>query len=204
MRNARFASGIYVYPVRIKTVDRVVVRTCVYETPERIYEFLTDFQRYANYSKYLDTVDQSAGDGGPGTEHTFTFSWWKLTYTARSRVTGMTAPTQIDWRVIKDINARGYWGIESVADRADIMSDLTPDFGAEAVCEVTFEIQFDPSSARSDALDLPRFVSMDYAVDKLITLIQREATQVVERAVADLEGARRDVELEITTESEHL
>jgi Polyketide cyclase / dehydrase and lipid transport. len=184
------------------SVDKVVVRTCVYETPERVYEFLIDFPRYANYSKYLDAVNQTTGDGGPGTEYALVFSWWKIEYMARFQLTGMDAPTQIDWRVIKDISAAGYWGIESVTDRSEITGNLNPDLDAEAVCEVTFEIQFDPSSASSDALDLPRFVSMDYVVDKVISLIQREATRVVERAVADLEGASREVELHVTAESE--
>jgi len=95
-------------------VDRVEVSTVVYLPPEEVYEFLVDFPGYADYSKYLERV-KSDGDGSPGTRYALRFSWWKVTYTAHTRVTDADPPNRIDWEVIKDMNAHGHWlvGVET-------------------------------------------------------------------------------------------
>ncbi|ESS12350.1 MAG: polyketide cyclase / dehydrase and lipid transport [uncultured archaeon A07HR60] len=185
-------------------VDRVVVRTYVYESPERVYEFLRNFTGYARYSGYLDSVRQTAGDGGTGTEYALAFSWWKLEYTVLSRVTDTDRPRQIDWQLIKDINAQGYWGIDPVADQTEVTDGFSPDFDAGEICEITFEVRFDPGSAGANIVDLPRFVSMGWVLDKLVPKIYEEATNVVERAVEDLEGSRRELEFDVTSTSDTL
>ena len=169
-------------------MDRVEVSTVVYLPPEEIYEFLLDFPRYANYSKHLQEV-RSDGDGRPGTNYYITFAWWKLSYTAHSEVTGVDPPEKIDWRITKDIDAAGYWGIDPIPEEA-------PPEKATA-CRVRLSIQFHPDSADSSTLDLPRFVSLDWVIEKVKPKIREEAERVVERIVADLEGSRRPVELEI-------
>jgi len=65
-------------------------------------------------------------------------------------------------------------------------------------------VRFDPSSADSGVLNLPRFVSMDWVLKKTIPLIKDEAERVVERAVADLEGDRRSIDLTVRTDSDRL
>jgi len=164
-------------------VDSVEVSTDVYLPPEEVYEFLLDFPRYARYSEHLTSVRQY-GDGAPGTEYELDFAWWKLTYTARSRVTGVDAPERIDWRVVKDIDAVGRWEVERVD---------------EETTRVTLVVEYAPGSADDDALDLPRFVSLDWVVEKIKPKVRAEAERVVRRIVADLEGQRRDVSLEIET-----
>lgn len=171
-------------------MDHVEVSTVVYLPPEEIYEFLLDFPRYADYSKHLREV-RSNGDGSPGTTYHITFAWWKLTYTAHSRVTGVDPPTKIDWRITKDIDAGGYWGIEPVPDEAP------PE--ADTASRVRLSIQFRPDSADSSTLDLPRFVSLDWVIEKVKPLVREEAERIVERIVADLEGSPREVDLEIHT-----
>jgi hypothetical protein len=168
-------------------VQRLEISTDVYLPPQEIYEFLVDFPRYARYSKYLERVEQD-GDGGPGTEYSLVFSWWKLSYTARSRVTDVSSPEQIDWRIIKDITARGHWRVEP--------TDETTDAG-DPISEVFFVVEFDRSSADSSTIDIPRFISFQGVLDRVIPKIQAEARTVVERVVADLEGEQRDVELEV-------
>jgi len=164
-------------------VDTVEVSTVVYLPPEEVYEFLLDFPRYARYSEHLTGVRQF-GDGTPGTEYALEFAWWKLTYTARSRVTDAEEPHRIDWRVVKDIDAVGHWRVE-------------PLDGEET--EVTLVVEYAPESAEDDAVDLPRFVSLDWVVEKVKPKVRAEAERVVRRIVADLEGERRDVSLEIET-----
>ncbi|MBV0923517.1 SRPBCC family protein [Halomicroarcula limicola] len=171
-------------------MDEVEVSTVVYAPPEEMYEFLLDFPGYARYSEYIERVTQD-GDGTPGTRYDLVFSWWKLTYTARSEVTGVERPERIDWRIVKDIDADGYWKVESVPEKA-------PD-GVEAASRIVFHIDFDPSSVSESSVDLPRFVSLDWVIEKVKPLIRKEAGRIVERVVADIEGTRRDVDLNIRT-----
>ncbi|WP_324758530.1 SRPBCC family protein [Haloarcula sp. GH36] len=171
-------------------MDEVEVSTVVYVPAEEIYEFLLDFPGYARYSEYIDRVEQD-GDGTPGTRYDLVFSWWKLSYTARSEVTGVERPTRIDWRIVKDIDADGYWAVDP--DPEDAPADV------EDASRVVLRIAFDPDSASSDAVDLPRLVSMEWVIEKVKPLIEKEAQRIVERVVADIEGQRRDVELEIHT-----
>jgi uncharacterized membrane protein len=167
-------------------VDTVEVSTVVYLPAEEVYEFLLDFPRYARYSEHLTDVRQF-GDGHPGTEYELDFAWWKLSYTARSRVTGVEDARRIDWRVTKDVDAAGEWIVDPVDEE-------TPE------TRVTFRVQYRPDSAEESSFDLPRFVSLEWVVEKVKPKVRTEAERVVRRIVADLEGGYRDVELEIRTE----
>jgi len=174
--------------LRLVRVDEIEARTVVYAPPEELYEFLLDFPGYARYSEYLDRVTQD-GDGTPGTRYGLTFSWWKLTYTARSEVTGTTPPERINWRIVKDIDAEGYWEV----------SPVEPPEGEDVATEVVLHIEFDPDSASESAVDLPRLVSLGWVIEKVKPLVRKEATRIIRRVVADMEGSRRDADVEIRT-----
>ncbi|WP_134672054.1 type II toxin-antitoxin system RatA family toxin [Halorussus marinus] len=167
-------------------MDSVEISTVVYVPPEEAYDFLADFEGYADYSNHLDGVDRH-GDGGPGTEYDIRLSWWKLEYTVRSAVTELDRPNTIDWRLVKDLNAHGRWVVEPAPDEAP------PDRGSAS--RVRLVIRFDADSASSDMLDLPRLVSLSWVVEKVKPIVLQEAERVVERIVADLEGEPRAVEL---------
>ena len=169
-------------------VDEIEARTVIHASPDDLYEFLLDFPGYARYSEYIDRVRQD-GEGGPGTRYALKFSWWKLTYTARSEVTDVDPPERIDWRIIKDIDADGYWGINPV----------DPPEGVDAATEVVLHIEYDADSASAGAVDLPRLVSMGWVIEKVKPLVRKEATRIVRRVVDDMEGQRRDVDVEIRT-----
>lgn len=169
-------------------MDTVEVSTVIYLPAEEIYEFLEDFPRYANYSEYLEEV-QARGEGKEGTRYALQFAWWKLTYTAHSEVTDTDPPDRIDWEVIKDIDAHGFW-------RVDPLDESERD-GQEHACRVHFVVQFDTDTARSGALDLPRFVSFGWVMDKVKPLVVKEAERIVGRIVEDLEGESREVELTV-------
>jgi uncharacterized membrane protein len=169
-------------------VDEILVSTVVYVPPERAYEFLTDFPGYAKYSKHLEGVTKH-GDGSPGTEYDIHLTWWKLSYTVRTRVTDADPLESIDWEVIEDLHAHGRWRVE------DATGEVPED--REHASRVWLEIRFDADSAHSGMVDLPRFVSLGWVVKKVRPVVQREAERVVERVVADLEGERRPVDLEI-------
>jgi hypothetical protein len=191
-------------------VDSVDVVTTVYLPPPAVYEFLADFPRYADYSKHLREVrvvdrgaatDRARGDdgaashargaGAPGTIYELTFAWWKLSYTARSEVTDVDPPARIDWRIVEDFVASGYWHVEAV----------DPPDGREHASRVTFHVDFRPETADDDMLSLPRFVSLDWVIETVTPKITDEAERVVRRIVADLEGESRDVDLEIRTDA---
>ncbi len=177
----------------IGDVDEIEVSTVVHVPPERLYEFLLDFPGYARYSEYIDEVRRD-GDGSPGTRYDLVFSWWKLSYTARSEVVSVDPPGRIDWHLVKDIDAEGHWIIEADPEAA-------PD-RVESASRVVLRIAFDPGSASRDAVDLPRLVSLDWVIKKVVPLIRREAERIVERVVADLEGEPREVDLEIRSGGE--
>lgn len=209
-------------------MDEIAVSTVVYLPPEEVYEFLVDFPRYANYSKYLTDVrayddggdstatgggdnsatgggdnsatgDGDAGsDGAAGTEYALRFEWWKLSYTAHSKVTELHPPNRIEWRLTKTINARGRWLVEPLDE---LPEDAPAD--AETGCRVVFEVEFDPDSAHG-ALDLPMFVSFDWVIAKIKPLVVKEAERVVERVVADLEGRDRSVSLTVRDRPDEL
>ena len=167
-------------------MDSVELSTVVYVSPEEAYEFLADFQGYADYSEYLDRVT-AHGDGGPGTEYDIHLEWWKLNYVVRSEVTDFDPPERIAWRIVKDLRAHGEWVVEPAPEEAP------PD--RETASRVRLVIEFDADSASSDMLDLPRLVSLDWVVDKVRPLVLKEAQKVVARIVEDLEGEHREVEL---------
>lgn len=195
-------------------MDELVVRTTVYAAPEAVYEFLVDFPRYARYSEHLDRVRRIDGDGGPGTRYALTFSWWRLTYTVRSEVTDVSPPSRIDWAVRKGIDAVGHWRIVPIenedgeGDAHEIEDEIEDETkgGTEDgdVCEVEFRVRFDPGSTSPDAIDLPRFVSLEWVLRRVVPLVREEAKGIVERAVADLEGRERAVDLDVTVDSERL
>ena len=169
-------------------MDEIEARTVVYAPPEELYDFLLDFPGYARYSEYLDRVRQD-GDGAVGTRYALRFSWWKLTYTARSEVTGVEPPARIDWRIVKDIDAEGYWGLTPV----------DPPAGVDAATEIVLHIEYDADSASAGAVDLPALVSMSWVIEKVKPLVRKEATRIVRRVVDDIEGERRDADVEIRT-----
>ncbi|MFB6299498.1 MAG: SRPBCC family protein [Halobacteriales archaeon] len=171
-------------------MDELAVSTTVYLPPEEIFDFLVDFPRYTNYSKYLKRVDQS-GDGGPGTDYRLRFEWWKVSYTAHSRVTAIEAPTRIDFELVRGITAEGTWILEHTPEAA-------PD-GEPDATRVTLQVRYRPETVTGDAVDLPRLVSLSWVIERVKPLLQREAERVVERIVADIEGRPRDVDLTIET-----
>lgn len=169
-------------------MQRLKVSTLVYLPPPEVYDFLVDFPRYAKYSEYLEDV-RRYGDGSPGTEYDLHFSWWKLGYTARSTVTGVDSPERIEWELVRDLDASGRWEVQPEPEAA-------PD-DRETASRVYFVVEYAPDSARTGAIDLPSFVSLDWVVEKVTPKIRSEAEQVVRRVVRDLEGQRRDVSLTV-------
>jgi uncharacterized membrane protein len=172
-------------------VDSLEVSTTVYLTPEEIYAFLLDFRGYAGYSEHLRAV-RAYGDGGPGTEYELEFGWWKLQYTARSEVVEVDPPNRIEWRLRKDLDAAGRWLVEPI-EGTEPGSEEPPE------TEVTFAVEYAPGSADDGIVDLPRFVSLGWVIDRIKPKIRTEAERIVRRVVADLEGEERDVELRIET-----
>lgn len=162
------------------------VSTVAHLPPEDVFEFLKDFPGYTEYSEYLERVDAN-GDGEEGTTYDIHFSWWKLTYTTRTEVTGTDAPDEIAWEVQKDIDAHGKWLVEE-CDLEGVEGEAS---------EVTFLVNYDADSVTEDTIDLPMFVSLDWVVNKVEPLVVKEGQKVVERIVEDIEGEPREVSLDV-------
>ncbi|MFW5919073.1 MAG: SRPBCC family protein [Halanaeroarchaeum sp.] len=163
-------------------MNTIEVSTTVERSPAVVFSFLRDFTRYADYSKHLRKVAVE-GDGGVGTRYRLRFGWWRLTYDAFTRVTGVEEPTVLEWEVTRDVDAHGRWVVESLGD-----GDRS---------RVRLVVTYDPTSVSAGMLDVPRLVSLDWVVEKAIGLIEAEGRRVVERVVTDLEGESRPVELSV-------
>lgn len=200
--------AVFTSAVDSNAVEEIRVSAVVYVSQREAYEFLLDFPGYAQYSQYLEGVETFEGDGGPGTRYGLTFSWWQLSYTAHSEVTDVDPPDRIDWRLTKDVDAYGHWWTEPLD--LEPAETLETDAGAVAgnphgdACEVTFQVFFDPDSARAGVLELPRIVSFDWVLSKVVPRVKNEAERIVSRAVSDLEGRPRAVELDVHVDSEQL
>jgi len=167
-------------------VDRILLSTVAYRTPAEIFPTVRSFTDYPRYADHLESVRRH-GDGGVGTCYDLTFSWWKLRYTARSRVTAIEEPTALSWQLTKDVDARGEWRIEAEPEAAPA--------GVETASRIYFEAVYDPYSANRGAISIPRFVSLEWVIERIKPRLLEEAERVVQRLVADIEGERRDVEL---------
>jgi uncharacterized membrane protein len=164
-----------------RAVETLEVTTDVRVPPTEAYAFLEDFPGYARYSKHLESVRQH-GDGGPGTEYDLTFSWWKLSHTIRSRVTDADEPNRLDWEVLGSLAAHGRWVVEET----------------DAGSRVSLVVHYDSGSAEG-VLDLPALASFDWVAERVVATVAEEGERVVERVVADLEGERRPVDLDVRT-----
>lgn len=177
-------------------MERLAVETVVYRPVAEVYEFLADFPGYANYSEYLERVEELDPGTGESARYALQFAWWKLQYTARSAVTDTVENERIEWELLGDFDAGGRW---LVAERS--LPDDAPDW-AETATAVRFEVSYAPETAHSGLVDLPSLVSLDWVVEKVKPLIESEARTVVERAAADLEGRTRSVALTVETGAE--
>lgn len=173
-------------------MDAIEASTVLFVPPEDVYGFVTAFSGRSHYSEYLDRVRQY-GDGGPGTDHHITVSWWKLSYTAKTRVTDVEPPNRVDWRSLTGLDARGSWRIESLAP-ADA-PEPPGDVDAEAATELRLRVEFDAGDVTR--MDVPGPLSVERVLEKVRPIVVAEAESVVEAMVADLEGRRRPVDLTV-------
>lgn len=178
-------------------MERLTVETVVYRPVEVVYEFLLDFPRYGRYSAYLDTVETLDPGADEQARYALRFSWWKLSYTARSAVTETVTNERISWRLLNQFDASGRWLVE---EHEELPADAPA--WVETATDVRFEVEWDPHSVDSGTLDLPQLVSLDWVIDKAKPVVEQEAERVVERAVEDLEGEKRTVELTLRTEGD--
>lgn len=169
-------------------VDRILLSTVAYRPPEEVFPYVRSFVDYPRYTDHLEEV-RVRGNGDAGSVYDLRLAWWKLNYTARSKVTAIDAPRSLEWHLLNDVDASGEWRVEPEPDAAPA--------GVETASRVYFDATYDPYSADESALSLPRFVSLDWVVRKVEPKILDEAETVVERLVADIEGQYRDVELTV-------
>jgi uncharacterized membrane protein len=162
-----------------------------------VYEFLVDFPSYANYSEYLESVDVLGPAADEQARYALRFAWWKLTYTARSAVTETVANERIEWTLIDDVEARGRW---QVVERETLPPEAPA--WAETATDIRFVATWNPRTVDAAAVDLPRLVSLDWVFKKVEPIVEQEAERVVERAVTDLEGRERPVDLTVRTDHE--
>jgi ribosome-associated toxin RatA of RatAB toxin-antitoxin module len=162
-------------------MDALEASTRVYVPPAELFAFLQDASGWETYSEHVDAV-RRYGDGGPGTDYRITVSWWKLSYTLTQRVTATDPPRRIDWRATGNTAATGAWLVDPVDGRAD-------------ATELRLRIEVDPDSLRGGSVT--RLLPFDELIERLKPVVTREAENVLEGLVADLEGEPRSVDIEV-------
>lgn len=181
------------------SVDELAVSTVVRRPPGDVYEFLFDFDHYPQYSEHVDAA-RVRGEG-EGARFRIRLSWWRLSYVIRGVVTDVDPPNRIGWEVTRDVDARGYWGIEPVGDpaRGDGVDPEGETDGGHGASVARLYVEYDPTTIGSDSIGLPPFVSIAGIVDRIRPVARREAERIAERAVADVEDERRPVQVQIDT-----
>ncbi|WP_323676257.1 SRPBCC family protein [Halorubellus sp. PRR65] len=175
----------------------IEVSTTVDVPPREAYAFVLDFEGHADYSEFVRDVARR-GDGSVGTRFDIELSWWKLSYTFPTQVTGLDAPSRIGWRTPNGLHARGAWqfdSVESGTDGGDESGNGEDAGGTGPSTRVTLRAEYDRSRSRLPRL--PPLVSVDDVLSRLKPVVRREARKVFEHAVADLEGERRRVTLDV-------
>nr|WP_264475364.1 SRPBCC family protein [Halorubellus salinus] len=179
-------------------VTVIEVSTTVDVPPAEAYAFVLDFEGHADYSEFVRDVVRR-GDGSVGTRFDIELSWWKLSYTFPTQVTAIDEPSRIGWRTPNGLHARGEWAFDPVESGTDGGATTTDDTaGGDAVASstrVTLRAEYDRSRSRLPRL--PPLVSVDDVLSRLKPVVRREATKVFEHAIADLEGERRRVTLDV-------
>jgi hypothetical protein len=168
-------------------VDALELSTVVYCPPGEAFDFLREFTAYENYSDHIERV-RRVGDGDVGTGYEITLSWWRLSYTATPRIVSLDRPNRIDWRIADRIQAEGYWAIEPLDDEA-----VPPD--RDHATRVRLRAEFVQSSLSNGVSGLPPLVGFGSVLGRLTPVAKREVNAVFRRAVADIEGEPRDVDV---------
>jgi uncharacterized membrane protein len=179
-------------------VTVIEVSTTVDVPPSEAYAFVLDFEGHADYSEFVRDV-RRRGDGSVGTRFDIELSWWKLSYTFPTQVTDLDEPDRIGWRTPNGLHARGDWQFEPLESGTDgggtATDELDPGDADATSTRVTLRAEYDRS--RSRLPPTPPLVSIDDVLSRLKPVVRREATKVFEHAIADLEGERRRVTLDV-------
>lgn len=168
-------------------METVEASTLVYLSPEEIYENLADLRQFEDYSKYVTDISREGDD--QLSEYEITVSLWKIGYTARMEITDVEPPSRIDWKLVKSIDAHGYFEIEHVPEEA-------PE-GKPDACRVTCHGEFDPDTVTAEALDLPKLIPVSKIIDKFGSKVEPAARIIIGRIISDMEGEERSVELTV-------
>lgn len=194
----------------------LAVVTTLHAAPDAVFDVLADFESYPQYTEYLTAASRlEAGDPDDvGALFGMRFSWWRITYTARSRVTAVERPARIEWELVGGPTATGVWRVEPVEPERESADGHGDDGGADdrhadapddagdppptaPSSRVVCAIRYDPTSVSAGDLGLPRLVSLDWVVEKARPLVEEEAVGVLERVARDIEGEPRAVDVSV-------
>lgn len=155
---------------------------------QEVYDLLFDFRRFPEHVDYLD--DARVRGRGAGARFRLVASWWRLSTTLRGRVTEVEPPERVEWRLTNDADAAGYWSIEPAPEAGPPERETT---------RLRLVARLDDGSV--DAVNYgPRFgpsISLDWVLGKVAPIVAREGERLLAELVAELEGRRRPVDVEV-------
>lgn len=151
-------------------MNEIEVARSVDGPPETVFEHVRAFESYPAYSAYLENVRPIQSERELPT-YGLQFAWWRLSFETRTRVVALEPPARIDWEVLTDLDAQGYWGITETGPSS----------------RLTLHVEYAPETLASDAVSLPFGVSLAWVREKATSLIEAEAKRVLDRIVRDIE-----------------
>jgi len=169
-------------------VDEFEASTVFHLSQREVYDLLFEFRRFPEHVDYLDEA-RVRGDGA-GARFRIVASWWRLSTTVRGRVTEVDPPERIDWTLTNDADASGYWSIEPAPEAA-------PAAGTATRLRLVARLDDDSVDASSHGPRLGPSISLDWVLGKVAPLVAREGERLLGNLVAELEGTRRPVEIQV-------
>ena len=151
-------------------VNEIEVARAVDRLPEAVFDRIRAFESYPSYSSYLERVRPIETSESLPT-YRLEFAWWRLSFETRTRVVALDPPNRIDWEVVADLDAHGSWAV-------------TEDAGSSTL---TLHVEYAPETLASENVSLPFGITLGWVREKAESLIETEATRVLDRIVADIE-----------------
>lgn len=168
-------------------MDAIEASTELYVPQRTVYEFVQGYEGAGEYSPHLERVEQH-GDGGPGTRYDITLSWWRLSWTSRSRVTAAEPYERLEWRTTEDVRAKGSWTMDELGP-----GELPE--GREVGTRLGLRIEFDPTSIRGHRVT--RVLPLGRLLERIRPVVVAECRSILSGVAADLEGEPREVDYRV-------
>ncbi len=142
---------------------------------EDIYSFFLNFKNYKEHTEYAKDIREIRSN-----EWEMDWKWWIVGYTSRSKLVDYKKNKYIEWKVTKDVKARGRWEFEELD---------------ENTTKVRLKLLYDPKGAeKANPLS---FIPASVLVGLAKPILKRQISKILKRVAKEVEGKPREVDFAI-------